>query len=57
MYRVSAGHEGAPARGADGVDVVVVEDHPGVGQRVNVRCRDLIGAVKTDIVPALNSPR
>ena len=57
MYRMFASKESAPARGADGVDVVVVEDHPGVGQRVNVRCRDLIRAVKTDIVPALNSPR
>ena len=53
VYRVSAGHEGAPARGADGVNVVVVEDHPGVGKRVDVRGWNLIRSVKTHIVPAL----
>ena len=52
---MAASHQGAPAGGADGVDIVVVEDHPGVGQRVNVGGRNLIGAVKTNIVPALNS--
>ena len=55
MYRVTTSHQGAPAGGADGVDIVVVEDDPGVGQRVNVWGRNLIGAVKTDIIPALNS--
>ena len=53
VYRVSAGHEGAPTRGADGVNVVVVEDHPGVGKRVDVRGWNLIRSVKTHIVPAL----
>ena len=31
-----ASHEGGPAGRADGVDVVVVEDHARVGQGVNV---------------------
>ncbi len=34
MYGVAAGHEGAPAGGADGVHVVVVQDDPRVGQAV-----------------------
>ena len=50
-----ARHQSPSARSADGVDIVIVKDDPGVGQRVNVRGRNLIGAVKTHIVPALKS--
>ena len=42
MNGMFAGKEGAPARGADRVDVVVVEDEPVPGQRVNVRGRNLV---------------
>ena len=38
MYRMFASKERAPTRGADGVDIVVVEDEPVPGQRVDVRC-------------------
>ena len=53
VYGVTAGHEGTPAGGADGVDIVVLQDYPTVGQRVDVGSRDLVGAVEADIVPAL----
>ena len=53
MYGVTAGHEGTPTGGADGVDIVVLQDYPTVGQRVDVGSRDLVGAVEADIVPAL----
>ena len=43
---VVAGHEGGPARGADGVDVVVVEDEARVGERVDVGRRHLNGLDK-----------
>ena len=36
-----ASHEGGPAGRADGVDVVVVQDHARVGQGVNVGRRHL----------------
>ena len=54
MDGMEAGHEGAPAGRADRIDVVVVQDHPGVGQCVNVRRGDLVGAVKSDVIPTLN---
>jgi hypothetical protein len=53
VYGVVACHEGAPAWRADGVDIVIVEDDAGVGKGVNVRRRDLVGAVEADIVPTL----
>ena len=53
MYGVLPRHERAPARAADGVDVVVVEDEARVGQRVDVGGGDLVRAVETHIVPAL----
>ena len=53
MYGVTARHEGTSAGGADGVNVVVLQDDPTVGQSVDVRSRDLVGAVEADIVPAL----
>ena len=53
MYRMFASKERAPTRGADGVDIVVVEDEPVPGQRVDVRGRDLVGPVESNIVPAL----
>ena len=53
MYGVTAGHEGTPTGGADGVDIVVLQDYPTVGQRVDVGSRDLVGAVEAHIVPAL----
>ena len=39
---MEAGHEGGPARRADGVDVVVVEDDARVGQGVDVGRWDLV---------------
>ena len=53
VYWVHSRHEGTSAGGTDRVDVVVVQDDPGVGQGVQVGRRDLVGAVKTNIVPAL----
>ena len=38
---MEAGHEGGPARRADGVDVVVVEDDARVGEGVDVGRWDL----------------
>ena len=54
MYGVLPRHERAPARAADGVDVVVVEDEARVGQRVDVGGGDLVRPVETHIVPALH---
>lgn len=48
-----ARHQSPSARSADGVDIVIVKDDPGVGQRVNVGGGDLVGAVEPYIVPAL----
>ena len=53
MYGVLPRHERTPARAADGVDVVVVEDEARVGQRVDVGGGDLVRPVETHIVPAL----
>ena len=53
MYWMSAGHESTSAGGADGVDIVVIEDDAGVGETVNVGSWDLIGAMETDIIPTL----
>ena len=53
MYGVTARHEGTSAGGADWVNIVVLQDDPTVGQSVDVRSRDLVGAVKADIVPSL----
>lgn len=44
-------HERRSGRRADGRHVVVVEDEAGVGQRVQVGRRYLIGSVKADVVP------
>ena len=43
----------APAWSADGIHVVVVEHETTEGQRVQVGSEDLVGAVETDVVPAL----
>ena len=48
-----ARHQSPSARSADGVDIVIVKDDPGVCQRVNVGGGDLIGAMETDIIPTL----
>ena len=53
MYGMHAGHESPSARSADGVDIVIVEDDPGVGQRVNVGGGDLVRSMETDIIPTL----
>ena len=53
MYGMHAGHESPSARSADGVDIVIVEDDSGVGQRVNVGGGDLVGSMETDIIPTL----
>ena len=53
MYWMSAGHESTSAGGADGVDIVVIENDAGVGETVNVGSGDLIGTMETDIIPTL----
>ena len=53
MYWMSASHESTSAGSADGVDIVVIENDPGVGETVNVGGGDLIGTVETDIIPTL----
>ena len=53
MYGMHARHESPSAWSADGVDIVIVEDDSGVGQRVNVGGGDLVGSVETDIIPTL----
>ena len=50
---MSASHESTSAGGADGVDIVVIEDDAGVGETVNVGSGDLIWTVETDIIPTL----
>ena len=47
------GHEGRPARGANGVDVVVAKNDSAVCQGVEVGSRHLVGPVKPDIIPTL----
>ena len=42
MYGMFASKQGAPARGADWVDIVVVEDETVPGQRVDVWGWDLV---------------
>ena len=52
MYGVSAGHERAPAGGADGVHVVVVEDDPRVGQAVyNIQDVQITKTIKIKSFP------
>ena len=53
MYWMSTSQESTSAGGADGVDIVVIENDPGVGETVNVGSGDLIGTVETDIIPTL----
>ena len=53
VYGMHARHQSPSARSADGVDIVIVKDDPGVCQRVNVGGGDLIGAMETDIIPTL----
>ena len=53
MYGVSSRHQGTSTGGTDGVDIVILQDDPAVGQRVDVGGRDLVGAVEADIVPSL----
>ena len=50
---MSASHESTSAGGADGVDIVVIENDAGVGQTVNVGSGDLIGTMETNIIPTL----
>ena len=53
VYGVLACHQGTSAWGADRVHIIVLQDDPTVGQRVDVGSRDLVGAVEAHIVPAL----
>ena len=55
MYGMQPCHEGTSARRANWVDVVVVENHPAVGQRVDVGGRNLVRTVEPDVVPSLPS--
>jgi hypothetical protein len=47
-------HEGRSGRCAEGRHVVAVQDDAVVGQRVDIRCWDLRGAVEAHVVPSLN---
>ena len=53
MYGMHARHQSPSARSADGVDIVIVEDDSGVGQRVDVGGGDLVRSMETDIIPTL----
>ena len=53
MYGVVSGHDGTPAGRADRHGVVAVHDDAVVGQGVDVRGRNLVRTVETDVVPAL----
>ena len=53
----ATGQEGAPSWSTDRLDVVVVQDHSVVRERIEVRSRDLLRSVKPDIVPALKQAR
>lgn len=61
LYRLTcvdgifAGHEGGARGRAKGGCVVAVEDHPVVGQCVDVGGGDLVRPVETDIVPSLQT--
>ena len=50
-------HQGTSAGCANGVNVVVLQHDAAIGQSVNVRSRNLVGAMKTDIIPALERNR
>ncbi len=50
---MQSGHECTATGRADGVDIVVVQDDPRVGQRIQVGRGDLIRAVEAHVVPAL----
>lgn len=54
MDRVHARHERGPRGGAHGLHVVVVEDHPVVGEGVQVRRRHLVRPMEAHVIPALN---
>jgi len=45
--------KGCPAGGAKGWHVVIVEDETIEGEGVNIRRRNLITAVESDVVPTL----
>ena len=50
---VFAGHDGSPGGSADGRHVIVVQDHPVVGQLVYVWRWNLRRPVEAHVVPAL----
>ena len=53
MYGMVTGHDGTPAGRADRHGVVAVQNHAVVSQGVDVRGRNLVRTVETDVVPAL----
>eukprot|EP00095_Tigriopus_kingsejongensis_P003610 snap_masked-scaffold49_size462716-processed-gene-0.3 protein:Tk03610 transcript:snap_masked-scaffold49_size462716-processed-gene-0.3-mRNA-1 annotation:"elongation factor g" len=57
MNGIKAGHQSPTTRGADVIDVELIEDHTTVGQCVDVGGGNMIGAVEADIVPALGGTR
>lgn len=50
---IFAGHQSAPGRRAYRSDIISVEQQAGVREGVDIRCRDLAGAVKTNVIPSL----
>jgi hypothetical protein len=54
VWGVLPRHERRSGRGAEGGHVVAVQDDAVVGQGVDIRRRDLGGAMETHIVPSLN---
>ena len=53
VNRMIACHQGTSAGCANWVNVVVLQDDAAIGQSVNVWCRNLVGAMKADIIPTL----
>jgi len=55
MNGVKPSHEGCPAWGANGVDIVVAQNDSTVSQGVEVGSGYLVGPVKSDIIPTLKN--
>ena len=53
VYGVVPGHDGTPAGRANRHGVVAVQNHAVVSEGVDVRGRNLVRTVETDVVPAL----
>jgi len=57
MNGIFAGHQSASGRCADRTDIISIEEQPGVRQRIDIRCWNLTGTMKADVVPSLMKMR